>query len=86
MSQISTDIIKKAVYELCYKANTCLDEGIYSKIFTAYENATNIDTKDLLKTILQNAKIAYEKKLLIHSRSYLNFIVSLRRRVLLWSY
>ena len=63
MSQISTDIIKNAVYELCYKANTCLDESIYSKIFTAYENAKNINTKNLLKTILQNAKIAYEKKL-----------------------
>ena len=59
MSEISTELIKKAVYKLCFEANTCLSEDVYSKILSAYKN-----TQDkVLKAILQNAKIAYEKKL-----------------------
>ncbi len=62
MSEISTGIIKQAVYRLCFEANTCLDKRVYSKILTAYKNTKNFQTKNILKSILQNAKTAYEKK------------------------
>lgn len=58
MSEISTEIIKEVVYKLCFEANTCLDERVYSKILDAYKHSND----KILKTILQNAKIAYETK------------------------
>lgn len=58
MSEISTELIKEAVYKLCFEANTCLDERVYSKILEAYKHSND----KVLKTILQNAKIAYETK------------------------
>lgn len=59
MKTISTELIKEAIYKLCFEANTCLDNSVYSKILASY-NSTN---DKVLKTILQNAKVAYEKKL-----------------------
>ena len=59
MIEISTELIKEAIYKLCFEANTCLDDRIYSKILDAY-NKTN---DEILKSILQNAKIAFDKKL-----------------------
>ncbi len=59
MSIISTQTIKEAVYKLCFEANTCLDNRVYSKILAEY-NKTN---DKVLKAILQNAKIAYDNKL-----------------------
>ena len=59
MKTISTELIKEAVYKLCFEANTCLNDSIYSKLLTSY-NSTN---DKVLKAILQNAKIAYETKL-----------------------
>ena len=59
MNTISTEKIKEAVYKLCFEANTCLDDSVYSKILASY-NSTN---DKVLKAILQNAKIAYDKKL-----------------------
>lgn len=58
MGKISTKLIKEAVYKLCFEANTCLDSRIYSQILNAYQSSNN----KILKTILQNAKIAYETK------------------------
>lgn len=63
MSTISTDLIKQAVKKLCFEANTCLQDSVYSKIFNAYLTSNNKETKNLLKAILQNAKIAYENKM-----------------------
>jgi fumarate hydratase class I len=63
MSEISTDLIKTAVYNLCFKANTCLDEKIYTKILNAYNSSTQNEIKNILKSILQNSKIAYENKM-----------------------
>ena len=63
MSTISTSIVKEAVYKLCFDANTCLNEQVYNKFFDAYISTTNQETKKLLEIILQNAKVAYEKKL-----------------------
>ena len=59
MKTISTELIKEAIYKLCFEANTCLDNSVYSKILASY-NSTN---DKVLKAILQNAKVAYEKKL-----------------------
>jgi len=58
MIEISTELIKEAIYKLCFDANTCLDDKIYSKILKAYENTQSEE----LKSILQNAKIAYDTK------------------------
>ena len=58
MSEISTELIKNAVYKLCFEANTCLDDRVYSKILSAYNSSND----KVLKTILQNAKISYETK------------------------
>ena len=63
MSEISTKIIEEAIYNLCFKANTCLNNEVYSKIYNAYLNSKADVEKNILKAILQNAKIAYEKKL-----------------------
>lgn len=60
MSEISTDIIKEAIYKLCFDSNTCLQNSVYSKIVQSYENANESETKNLLKNILLNANIAYE--------------------------
>ena len=62
MSEFSTKIIEEAIYNLCFKANTCLNNEVYSKIYNTYLNAQN-EEKNILKAILQNAKIAYDKKL-----------------------
>ena len=58
MIEISTELIKSAVYKLCFEANTCLDDRVYSKILSAYNSSND----KVLKTILQNAKISYETK------------------------
>lgn len=63
MQEISTELIKEAVYNLCLKANICLNYDIYSKIFNAYENEDNVEIKSRLKNILKNAKIAFEEKM-----------------------
>ena len=63
MSEISTNLIKEAVYKLCFDANTCLNADVYSKILSALINAKNSETKNLLRTILKNAEIAYEEKM-----------------------
>ena len=63
MSEISTKLIEEAIYNLCFKANTCLNNEVYSKIYNAYLTAENKEEKNILKAILQNAKIAYDKKL-----------------------
>ena len=62
MSTISTEIIKEAIYKLCFEANTCLSSDIYKKIEEAYENIKNKKTKYIFKSILENAKIAHNKK------------------------
>ncbi len=63
MSEISTNLIKEAVYDLCFEANTCLCDEVYSKILKNYETQTDTKLKNILGLILKNAKTAYEKKL-----------------------
>jgi fumarate hydratase class I len=62
MSDISSATIKEAVYNLCFKANVCLDFSVYNKIFAAYNNSDNSNEKNILSCVLRNAQIAYEKK------------------------
>ena len=58
MIEISTKKIEEAVYKLCYEANTSLNAKIYNKILEVYKNTKS----DILKTVLQNAQIAYQTK------------------------
>ncbi len=62
MSEISTELIKEAVYNLCFEANTCLDEKVYKKIAEIYCNGC-VSDREKYASIIENAKIAYEKKL-----------------------
>lgn len=61
MNIISTEQVKKAVYQLCLRANTQLPKSVYSKILKAYYEADeNSEIKEILKCIIQNAKIAHD--------------------------
>ncbi len=62
MSDILSTTINEAVYNLCYKANICLDASVYNKILSASENCKEEETKEILNTILANAQIAYKQK------------------------
>jgi len=55
-------MIESAVYKLCVEANTVLTDSVFSAIFSAYKNETNLNAKGALKLILINAKMAYETK------------------------
>lgn len=60
---ISTKTIENAVYNLCIQANTILPDDIFTKILNAYNSEKNSDAKQALGLILENAKMAYEKKM-----------------------
>ncbi len=62
MSKISTELIKQAVYNLCFQANTCIQKDVYSKILSAYKNTESNETKEILASILCNAETAYRTK------------------------
>lgn len=57
---INTELIKKAVYKLCYDANIKLNGNTYSKILNAYINSSDDNVKRTLSYILKNAKTAFE--------------------------
>ncbi|MEI8129586.1 MAG: fumarate hydratase [bacterium] len=60
---ISSQIIENAIYDLCVEANTVLGEEVFTKILEAYNSEENSDSKQALQLILQNAQMAYEKKM-----------------------
>lgn len=62
MNTISTEIIKKAVYKLCYDANICLSDKVYSKILNAYNSVSDKELKMVYSSILLNAKMAFESQ------------------------
>lgn len=62
MAAVNTDLIKEAIYKLCYDANIRLNKDIYNKIKNAYQNCSNNKAKKTLSYILQNAKTANENK------------------------
>ena len=61
-SIINSDIIYNTVKELCLLANTKLPKEEYFALKKLYENETNFNAKCALSQILNNAKIAFEKK------------------------
>ena len=63
MIEISSDTIKKAVYELCLKAGICLNKSVYDKTAAACSCAAGTGAEIYFKNILQNAKKAYENKM-----------------------
>lgn len=59
----SLKIIEDVVYKLCVQANTILPDDIFTKILDAYNSEKNPDAKQALGIILENAKMAYEKRM-----------------------
>ncbi len=62
MQVVKIDTIKKAVYELCYNANTKLSGRVYSKILNAYQSEQDENLKLIFASIIENAKIANQTK------------------------
>ena len=60
---IDSKTIEKVVYDLCVEANTKLPDDVFAKILDAYNLETNEDAKQALGLILENAQMAYEKKM-----------------------
>lgn len=60
---VNVKTIEDAIYNLCVEANTTLPAGIFAKILHAYNCEENADAKQALGLILENAKMAYEKKM-----------------------
>jgi fumarate hydratase subunit alpha len=65
MREISVTKIRDAVSELCLKANFELRKDMLSALRSALKNETDGRARAILKTILENAKIAKAKKLAI---------------------
>lgn len=59
---ITTEIIENAIYNLCVEANTTLTDSVFEKILSAYNSEKNVEEKQNLQLILENAKMAYETK------------------------
>lgn len=62
MTTIDIEIIKKAVYKLCYDANIRLSNKVYSRILNAYNTVSHEEVKSIYASILQNAKVAFENQ------------------------
>lgn len=60
---INSQTIEDAVYDLCIQANTTLPSDVFTKILDTYNSEKNPDAKQALGLILENAKMAYEKKM-----------------------
>lgn len=60
---INSKTIEDAIYNLCIQANTVLPDDVFEKISNAYISEKNEDAKQVLGLILQNAQMAYEKKM-----------------------
>ena len=62
MQTVDVKTIQKAVYDLCYQANTKLSGRVYSKILKAYNQEKDENLKTVFSSILENAKIATNNK------------------------
>lgn len=60
---INPETIEEAVYNLCVEANTTLSDDAFTKILQAHNAEQNSNAKQALGLILENAKMAYEKKM-----------------------
>lgn len=63
MKEINTRIITEIVKDLCIKANLELREDILSSLERSFSQENNPRAKWILQTLIENAKIAREKKL-----------------------
>lgn len=59
---IKLETIEEGIYNLCLKANICLNKTSYSKILSAYNKAKDKAQKEILSNLLRNAKLAYDLK------------------------
>ena len=57
------NVIRKAIYKLCVQANTCLPISVFNKLSEAYSSEQNLNAKQALALIIENAKLAYSKKM-----------------------
>jgi len=65
MREIAVSQIRDTVRDLCLKANFELRKDVLSAIKSAYRNETNVRAKGILKDIIENARIARDKKIAI---------------------
>ena len=65
MREIDVKKIREAVTELCLKANFELRKDILKALKAALKNETNTRAKNLLKAIVENARLAKAKKIAI---------------------
>lgn len=65
MREIGTGEIRDTVRDLCLKANFELRKDVLAAIKAAYRNETNARAKGILKDIIENAKVAKDKKIAI---------------------
>lgn len=65
MREISTSKIREAVTELCLKANFDLRQDVLGALKSALKKETNARAKNILKEVVENAKLAKKKRLAI---------------------
>ena len=65
MREISVLKIKDTVCELCLKANFELRKDVLGAIKSAYRKETDVRAKGILKSIVENARVARDKKIAI---------------------
>lgn len=65
MREIGVSKIRDAVRELCLKANFDLRQDVLSEIKRALKKETNSRARNILKSIIENAKLARAKRLAI---------------------
>ncbi|MCX5665593.1 MAG: fumarate hydratase [Candidatus Omnitrophica bacterium] len=65
MREISASKIREAVTELCLKANFDLRQDVLGALKSALKKETNARAKNILKEVVENAKLAKKKRLAI---------------------
>ena len=65
MRIVRAETIQKAVADLCVEANLVLRKDVADALSSAYRKETNTRAKDILRAIIDNAKIAKKEKLAI---------------------
>ena len=63
MTEINTNKITEAVYNLCIQANTTLDKDVYNSILNKYSKEVDDIKKTKYANILSNAQLAYKTKM-----------------------
>lgn len=60
---INKTTVENAVYDLCVQANTILPDSVIQSVLNSYHKEQNANAKEVLELILQNAKMANERKM-----------------------